>query len=240
MQAGEGIFPLRAELPGIIKHVIPDKGVGILFSGALVQGIWGNGRMNMGVMHPLLSSPGDILTTGQFDVSLRGSILLAGHCADPAVLKSAQDLPVRGIVLGSMSPILIPLALQVPYPIILVEGFGKIPLNGAAFKLLITNARREISLNAAPLDLYKGVRPEIFIPLPVTQTQVYPHEMDTFEPQQPVRLRREPHMGSIGILTALRPGLTVLPSGLRVAAADVRLDNGELVTVPLANLELLE
>jgi hypothetical protein len=234
------LFPLRAGLPGIIKNIIPDKGVGIFFSGALVQGIWGNGKMNMGVMHPLLSSPGDILTTGIFDVSLRGSILLSGHCDDPAVLKSAQDLPVRGIILGSMSPVLIPLAMQVPYPIILVDGFGRMPLNAAAFKLLITNARREISINATPMDLQTGARPEIYIPLPVTQPQVFPHEMDTFEPQQPVRLRREPHAGSIGILMTLRPGLTLLPSGLRVAAADVRLDNGDQVTVPLANLEVLE
>lgn len=240
MQGGDGIYPLRAGLPGIIKRIIPERGAEILFSGALVQGIWGNGRMNTGVMHPLLTAPGDSLTLNQLDISLRGSILLSGHCDDPAVLQTAQELPIRGIILGSMSPALIPPAMKVPYPIILVDGFGKLPLDAAAFKLLLTNARREISLNAEQLDLQTGIRPEILIPLPVTQPQSFPHEMDAFEPEQPVRMRRNPHAGEIGILLALRPGLTLMPSGLRVAAADVRLDNGEQITVPLANLEVLE
>jgi len=52
-------------------------------------------------------------------------------------------------------------------------------------------------------------------------------------------MRRPPGMGMIGSISSLKPGLTTLASGLRAAAAEVTLENGEIVIVPLVNLEVV-
>ena len=239
METGEETFELRAGLPGKVTRLIPDRGVEITFNGALIQGVWGNGQMGLGMLLPVVSAPEELLSISHVDVSLRGSILLAGHCNDSAALQAAGDLPVRGMILGSLSPALLPLANQLNYPLVVVDGFGLQPMDSTAYKLLTTNAKREVTLNAEPFDRQTGLRPEILIPLPVTQEPPLPREVVSFTPDQLVRLTRAPHAGAVGTLACLLPGLTLLPSGLRVAAAEVKLDSGEQIVIPLANLEVL-
>ena len=49
-----------------------------------------------------------------------------------------------------------------------LDGFGAMPMNSAAFKLLTTNNKREVTVNAEHFDRYSGNRPEVIIPLPVS------------------------------------------------------------------------
>ena len=239
MEVGDSRVELRAGLPGVVTQVLPEKGVVIRTAGALIQGVWGNGRIDNGLMVNLLEKPDDVLNPERLDVSLRGSVILGGHVRDQETLRAAAELPVRGLILSSLlSPLIVP-AYQMRYPIIVTDGFGAMPMNSAAFKLLTTNNKREATVNAEHFDRYSGNRPEVIIPLPVSSDPPEPNSFEAWHPGVVVRLRRPPNAGMIGTLSNLPAGLSTLPSGLRAPAAEVRLENGETVLVPLVNLEVV-
>lgn len=239
METGETSVSLKAGLPGTVVQIIPYRGAVIRTVGALIQGTWGNGRIETGVLLNLTEKSDDVLTASRLDVSLRGSIILAGLLRDADTLRAAAELPVRGLILSSISPALLPAAQQMRFPIVAIDGYGKLPMNSAAYKLLTSSAKREATINAEAFNRYTGTRPEIIIPLPVSQEPPLPNDIDNLEPGQTVRLRRMPHAGAIGILIKLPPGLVTLPSGLRALAAEVKLENGEQILVPLVNLEIV-
>lgn len=239
LEVGQVHVELRAGIPGEVAQVIPDRGAIIQGTGALIQGRWGNGRLDFGLLLSLAETPDALLEPGMVDIGMRGSVILGGHCADQKVLDDAAELPVRGLVISSLAPVLVSTALQMRYPIIVLEGLGKYPFDAAAHRLLTTSAKREVAVNAEATDRYSGARPEVMIPLPASQPPPIPPEAETFAEGQQVRINRAPWFGAVGSLTTILPGMTPLPNGVRARSAAVQLQSGEQVTVPLANLEVL-
>ena len=229
----------RAGIPGTIVEIIANRGAVIQTAGSLIQGVWGNGRIDSGLLVNIAEKPDGVLTAGRVDVSLRGSILLAGMVKDAETLQAAAELPVRGLILSGLHTSLIQQAREMRYPIMVTEGFGPLPMNSAAYKLLSTNAKREVTVNAEVYDHYTGARPEVIIPLPISSSPPPSREVETLVPGLQVRMRRPPALGMIGEVVAVKPGLTTLPSGLRAPAAEIKLENGETVVVPLVNLEVV-
>jgi len=239
LEVGDVKVELRAGLPGMVIQVTPERGVTIQTAGSLIQGVWGNGRIETGLMISMMDKPDSVLDASRFDVSQRGSVILAGACIHPEALRAAAELPVRGLILSSLHASLISQAQQMRFPIVAMEGIGGLPMNNAAYRLLSTNVKREVTVNAEAFDRYTGARPEVIIPLPITNEPPPPDDIGSFAAGQQVRLRAAPHYGTVVTLVNLRPGLSVLPSGLRAAAAEVRTESGEQLLVPLANMEVV-
>jgi hypothetical protein len=238
IQVDSKLFQLKAGFSGEVVELNADRGAIIEATGALIQGVWGNGQIDAALLSVLAKSPDDVLKTDQLDVSLRGSIVFAGHCEAPEVLKTAEDLPLHGLILSSMSTSLVSLAKHLNIPLILIEGFGHRPMNPVAFKLLSTSERREVDLNAEAWDAHIGTRPEIVIPLPGSGALAQPRDTGVFAPDQQVRVLRAPHTGAVGNLVSLIETF-VFPNGLSAPAAEIRLESGKSVVIPLANLEIL-
>jgi hypothetical protein len=239
METGQTTVELKAGLPGTIVQIVPYRGAIIRTVGALIQGIWGNGRIDTGVLLNLTEKSDDILTASRLDVSLRGSVILAGLLRDVETLRAAAEVPVRGLILSSISPALLPAAQQMRFPILAIDGFGQVPMNSAAYKLLTSSVKRDATINAEAFNRYTGTRPEVIIPLDIPQEPPPPNDVETLEVGQTVRLRRAPHAGAVGTLANLPSGLVTLPSGLRAPAAEIKLESGEQILVPLVNLEIV-
>jgi hypothetical protein len=229
---------LKAGFTGVVSEVLPERGIILEAEGALIQGVWGNNRVDQGVLLSLARTPDDEFVRARLDVSMRGAVILAGYCAQADALQAAADLPLRGLILGSMSADLIPVVNKLNFPVILLSGIGRIPIDSAAYKILTTNEKRDTSLNSMPWNPQTGDRPEVVIPLP-SVGNVAP-ETDKFNQGQTVRIQGAPYNNFIGTLVQLKPGLSGLANGVRTPSALVQLENEEQVTVPLANLEVLE
>jgi len=238
-QKSQDGFELLAGMEGTVTNIIPERGAIIETKGALIQGVWGNGQITYGVLNSLTGMLMNEVLFDQIDIGHRGAIVAGGFCQDPKVLKNAQAVPIRGLILGSMAASLIPTAQSMDYPILVIDGFGNQPMNPRAAKLLATNNERDIALNAQAYDPYQGNFPEITISLPVSEDLDYPPEADQFKAGQEVYLTSGPAAWKTGTLQRMFDHPQTFPNGVKTEAAEVKLENGEGLLVPLRNLRLL-
>lgn len=229
---------LHARVPGHVLDIDPGRSVTIECVCAWVQGAWGNGRFGEGLLQLVADSTLHQLTADQIDMSLRGSILIAGHCSQRQALDLAAQVPIRGLILGSLATRLIPLAEKMPYPIVLIEGFGEIPINADAYKLFTNHNGASAALNAQNGDPFSGERPEVIIPLEDAGRPPQPVSVQNFRIGQNVRVLAGKYKGALGEINDLLSAAT-FESKLRAPAAEVILTAGGRIRVPLANLELL-
>jgi hypothetical protein len=235
-----GKYQLRAGFPGIVTATDGSRVVTLETSGALIQGVWGNGRQDFGVMRLVATTPGDRLQPERLDMNLRGAVIVAGICDHSGPLHQATELSVRGLILGSMPADLIQVALRLTYPVLLTEGFGQIPINPSAYGLLTTHAGREVSVEARAPSPYQTDRPEAIIPLPASQDVDLPQDQYSLGPGVQVRVLRAPFHGAVGSVRELIPQAVTFPSGILARSATVDLEGIGTATVPLANLEILQ
>jgi hypothetical protein len=200
--------------------------------------VWGNGRIDAGQLSVLAKAPDHEINPSELDVSSRGWIVLAGHCSNPDVFKIIEELPLRGLILGSLEACLVPAALKSPVPITVLEGFGRRPIGAITHKLLVSHERRDVAMNAEAGNAFSGAKPEIFFPAVVPGAVTPAPDFVPLDENQQARIVRPPHSGEICTVVEIK-GMTTFPGGLRARAALVRLENGDNAIIPLANLEVL-
>jgi hypothetical protein len=231
-------FQMKAGLPGEVIELVPERGVVIESAGALIQGVWGNGRVGSGQLSVLAKTPDHEIKSSDLDVSSRGGVILVGYCNDPEVFKVIDELALHGLILGSIEAGLIPIAAKSSVPIIVLEGYGRCPIGAVSHKLLVSLERRDVALNAEIRNVLTGVKPEVFFPAAVPSSVTPAPDFISFDVNQQVRIVRPPHAGETGMVEEIK-GITTFPGGLRARAALIRLENGENAIIPLANLEVL-
>jgi hypothetical protein len=86
------------------------------------------------------------------------------------------------------------------------------------------------------------MRPEIIIPTEFTQEDLGSEEakMSSLEIGTTIRVIREPNFGQIGKVTGLPEKLTPVESETLVRILEAELENGKKITIPRANVEIIE
>ena len=236
-------FELRAGIPGQVVTILQSRGVVIETTGALLEGVWGNGREDSAPLQLLGESPVAALSAALIEMDMRGALLACGQLADAAALKQLAEVHPRGLIVGGMAPGLLPQVQALDFPVLVVEGFGQRGFSAPAFALLKSNAGREAWLNAVVRDRFKGHRPELIVPLPSPSTPpLAPVEGEALAIGKRVRVLRGRDQGKVGTVLDVNDAPVQVASGLRVRVARVMVEGGPAggTDVPVANIELLE
>ena len=230
---------LTAYLAGTVSNIMAGRGVVIETTGALIQAALGFGGESYGVLQVVSKRATDPMKARAIDVTMHGAIVVGGAWFDETVLEQAIQMQVRGLIAGSMDGGLLEAARNAPFPILLTEGLGHIAMAAPIFKLLKSNAGREVSISALTRTRWGVQRPEILIPLPSDSKPEPPAFGMPLAMGVRVRVMRGPRQGKVGQVTALPELPQQIETGAKVHCAEVDLggDDGRTL-VPFANLEI--
>ncbi|HLK61360.1 MAG TPA: hypothetical protein VKU00_32725 [Chthonomonadaceae bacterium] len=252
-----------AYIRGVISKVIPEEGVVVTCQGALVQGIFGVGGERQGEIALVTKGPEEPLTEASLSSAHAGKIVVGGSTVSAGALHKAAALGVIGIVCGGVvdRDLMDYLALAlnqpdfdigvaitghepIPFTLVLTEGFGTIAMAQRTFSLLRSLEGKVAAINGATQIRAGVIRPEIIVPLDNPSAAPSADGEPSSEGQlslgSPIRVIREPYFGLLGSVTALPPELVQVESETMVRVLEAQLADGRRVTVPRANVELIE
>jgi hypothetical protein len=246
------VVEVKAHIAGRVVEVLEGEGAVVEARGALVQGIFGVGGERRGRLRLATHTPEDVLRADTIG-ECQDCVLVAGGGADGAAIKRAAELGAAGLVLGAVGDdalreyvgydigVAITGQEEVPTTLIVTEGFGSLPMARRTWDLLRALEGQLASINGATQIRAGVIRPEIIVThdRPADTAPAAPPEQILVTGAR-VRVIREPHFGALGRVTGLPPELTEIETESRVRIALVKLDRGDEVRVPRANLELIQ
>lgn len=231
---------LEAGLNGVVVEVRQGRGVVIETIGALLQAVWGNGKRAVGVLHSEPEGGLGAVTSDEIDIGFRGAVMVTRSPLTPLSFGIIAEHQFAGVIAPSMEPLIMDLALEAPCAILLTRGFGSTRMSNATWRFLDELDGKQATIDAiqpSPLDVR---RPEVIVnvPLPnVGYRPPLPRINDPLEVGSTVRLAVGDHAGFAGEIIDLPNTPVLLDNGLRVRCAQVQLNTGEKLVVPLENLE---
>jgi hypothetical protein len=237
---------------GSVADIMPEEGAIIETRCALVQGIFGVGGERHGSIRIVTQGPDQILDASLIQPTDAGKILVGGSGITAEAIQKASELGVVGLIAGGIKDsdltkflgydigVAITGQEQIGITILVTEGFGFLNMAERTFELLKTLDGREASLNGATQIRAGVIRPEIIVPLAKgAEAKVQTQDAFLLQVGTPIRIIREPYFGGLGTVTDLPAQLVTLESGTHVRVLRARLQDGEEVTVPRANVEII-
>ncbi len=244
---------IDAYIDGVVTEVLPEEGVIVETVGVFVQGIFGIGGEANGIIAKVASNPSDVLTPNEITKELEGKILIGGSLVTCDTLKKAAECGCKGIVVGGIADkelidflgydigVAITGSEQKGITLVVTEGFGQMNMAERTFELLCSQEGKKASINGATQIRAGVLRPEIIVPSGEELSEIREEiRIKGVEAGSKVRIIREPHFGEIGKVVALPSELQLVETGAKVRIFKVELADGTHITLPRANVEIIE
>ena len=243
---------LKAYVRGTVAEVIPKEGVIIETNAAFIQGICGISGERHGKIRVAIGTPEDVLTAETISPDDKGKILIGGSLVTYDAIEKALQVGAIGVVAGGIEGnclskfigyemgVAITGDEEVGLTLIITEGFGKMRMSSRTFSLLKEFDGHEAAINGTTQIRAGVLRPEIIIPHKLVLSKSEEELSRGMVPGTPVRIIGDPYFGKIGTVSSLPVQLKKVETGSDVRVVDVKLEDGEIVTVPRANVEIIE
>ena len=245
---------IDAYIKSRVVEVLPNRGAVIETNAAYIQGIFGFGGENHGEIAIVVDSPNKILTDDLIGPEHKGKIIVGGSAVNSQAFEKAVELGVKGIVVGGLDVedlieilgedigVAITGEEDIEITVIATEGFGLLPMSQRTFKLLKSLEGKMSAMNGTTQIRAGVLRPEIIIPYDVGEDLIITDESSSegLKKGSLIRVIRSPYFGEIAKVNALPVELQKIESGSRVRVIELELENGSIVTVPRANVEIIE
>ncbi|MFY9234620.1 MAG: hypothetical protein WAO58_09195 [Fimbriimonadaceae bacterium] len=243
---------VRAYIRGTIAEVLPEEGVIVESRGAMVQGIFGVGGERTGAIRVAVSGPDQLLEPNDIRDDDCNKILVGGSGLTAAAIKRGSEIGVSGLIAGGIKDsdlieflgydigVAITGQEAINLTIMVTEGFGFLTMAHRTFKLLESLAGQVASINGATQIRAGVIRPEIIVPSNEARSGV-PARDEALELAigTPIRVIREPYFGQLGAVTGLPAQLMEVDSGTEVRVLKAKLEGGDEVMIPRANVEIM-
>jgi len=246
---------VTAYISGKVVEVIENEGVVIENEVSFIQGIFGIGGETHGPIVIACKSHDQEVTADLITADMKGAIIIGGARTTADAIIKVREVGAAALVTGGIDDqdlkeflgydlgVAITGTEKVGLTLIITEGFGEISMAVRTFDLLNTRKGDEASVNGATQIRAGVMRPEIIIPLTaeeIAHEVEQDHSEGLLELGRPVRIIRDPYFGLIGEVAGLPTEPAVLDSGSKARVLEVKLVSGESVTIPRANVELIE
>lgn len=245
---------LEAYLDGKVIEVIGDEAVTVEARCALLQGIFGLGGETYGEIKMLADKPEEPLAVERIDESCRGKVLVAGAFASLGALQQAIRMGAAAVVVGGVRDhdvdellgyhlgVAVTGSEKLGLTLVVTEGFGQITMATRSFELLKSREGSRASVSGATQIRAGVIRPEVIISVPEETAAAARSEAEAgmLNPGSPIRLIREPYFGLLATVDGLPEEPQRIETEASVRVLTARLEDGQVVTVPRANVELIE
>jgi hypothetical protein len=244
---------VHAYIDGVVDEIYDKEGVSIKTNATFIQGIFGIGGEITGALEVVSKSPEDILEADDIKPSHAGKIIVGGSLVTAKALEQAIHVGVRGVIVGGYDAqdlkeflgfdlgVAITGTEEKGITLVVTEGFGKIQMAKKTYDLLKASEGRKTSINGATQIRAGVIRPEVIIPLEqdFSEETVAKSGMGMTIGTN-VRIIRQPHFGEVAKVVGLPEKPVVIESEARVRVVDIETTAGLKLTLPRANVEIIE
>ncbi len=133
---------------------------------------------------------------------------------------------------------------ELPFTLIVTEGFGRVPMSERAFELLAAADGQEVAISGMTRLRGGLARPEVIIPLPRSSVQgrdlSSSQQAPTVKVGSIARVLGGVQLGRVGKVSAIPTRPQIMPSGILARALELAFADGSRLLLPQLDVEVLE